>query len=39
MAEIIQSLYSDDKFPYVLLYSTLLAILSLATVGIVSSLI
>jgi hypothetical protein len=29
--------YSDDAFPHVLIYSTLLAILGLAAVGLISS--
>jgi hypothetical protein len=33
----ILSVYADDPFPHVLIYSTLLAILSIAAVGLVSS--
>ena len=33
----ILSVYADDPFPHVLVYSTLLAILSIAAVGLVST--
>jgi hypothetical protein len=32
----ILSVYADDPFPHVLIYSTLLAILNIAAVGLVS---
>ena len=37
MKQSIASVYSDDPFPHVLIYSTLLAVLSIAAVGLVSS--
>lgn len=37
MTRAIAIVYSDDPFPHVLIYGTLLAILSLAAVGLISA--
>jgi hypothetical protein len=39
MTKSIAAFYSDDRFPYVLVYSTVLGILSLAGVGLISKLV
>jgi hypothetical protein len=36
MTKIIATFYSEDRFPHVLIYSTALAVLSLAVVGLIA---